>query len=283
MSLGRLVRQFDRASGFSSTTFSHILTDREGNGWFSTSAGVDATLWCVRDDATRSWPLPPALAGNNVQSMTTDASGKLWLSVIRSGVHTFDDGVWRVGDGDAELAGPTAIVLASDRQGRIWLGYPRNRIALLDQGSLRHLGPEDGLDIGNTLSIVAGRDRVWLGGDRGLAWFDGRRVHPCENGAAPAFAGYPASWNAPTANYGCTTRAAWRASSRPPWNGRVQAALWRPSVSTTSTATAAWRPSCSRCRRWSRPTTAASGTPPRPASATSIRTQSRATGGRQRC
>ena len=163
-----------RTSSIASVSSSHRAPD--GSLWF----GNSTTLWRVHDGATQRWLLPPGLAGHNVQAMTTGADGALWVSVIARGVHTFRDGHWRAGGGHAELAGPTAVTLASDRRGRIWIGYTGNRIAVLDGGVVRHYGPQHGLAVGNTLAIVPGRDRVWVGGDLGLAWFDGARFVPLD-------------------------------------------------------------------------------------------------------
>ncbi|WP_312517914.1 ATP-binding protein [Massilia sp.] len=158
-----------RTSSITSVSSSYRAPD--GSLWF----GNSTSLWRVRDGATRHWPLPPGLAGQNVQAMAVDADGTLWVSVIARGVHTFRDGQWRAGGGHAELAGPTAVSLAADTRGRIWIGYTGNKIAVLERGVVRHYGPQQGLAVGNTLAIVPGRDRVWIGGDLGLAWFDGAR------------------------------------------------------------------------------------------------------------
>jgi len=156
-----------RKTGIVSVSSSHRTPD--GTLWF----GSSTSLWRVQGETTTRWPLPPNLAGRSVQAMTVGADGALWVSVIGRGVHTFSDGQWRAGGGYAELVGPTAVTLASDGQGRIWIGYTGNRITVLDRGVLRHYGPEQGLSVGNTLAITPGRERVWVGGDLGLAWFDG--------------------------------------------------------------------------------------------------------------
>jgi len=148
----------------------------DGTLWFGNTTGI----WRVRAGVTRRWPLPPDLAGHSVQAMTVGADGALWVSVVARGVHTFRDGQWRAGGGHAELAGPTAVSLASDARGRLWIGYTGNHIAVLERGAVRHYRPEQGLAVGNTLAIVPGRDRVWVGGDLGLAWFDGARFVPLD-------------------------------------------------------------------------------------------------------
>lgn len=172
-----------RTTAITDVSASHRAPD--GTLWF----GNNASLWRVRDGATRRWPLPPALAGRSVQAMTTGADGALWVSVIGHGVHAFRDGAWSKGGGRAALAGPTAVTLATDRQGRTWFGYTDNHIAILDGDTLRHYGPRQGLAIGNTLAIVPGRAGVWIGGDRGLAWFDGERFVALDERGGRGFRG----------------------------------------------------------------------------------------------
>lgn len=159
-----------RTTDIVGVTSSHRQAD--GTLWFANNA----SLWRRKDGVTRRWPLPASFVKDPaVQSMTTAADGTLWLSVGANGVHTFRDGVWRAGGGRPELAKPTAISLATDHQGRIWFGYPGNRIAVFDGKQVRRFGRDDGLVIGNTLAIVAGKKHVWIGGDLGLARFDGTR------------------------------------------------------------------------------------------------------------
>ena len=95
--------------------------------------------------------------------------------MVGKGIQAWRDGVWVAGGGHPELVTSTAISMATDRAGRIWFGYVDNRIAVLEGGTVREFGASDGVGVGNTLAIVHGRDRMWIGGDRGLAWFDGKR------------------------------------------------------------------------------------------------------------
>lgn len=158
---------------------------------------ADGTLWLagngvlsrVAAGKTTRIALPPDLAGSTIQAITLGPDGTLWLSVLGKGIHAFRDGVWRAGGGHPELTGPTAITLATDRAGRIWFGYVDNHIAVLDAGVLRHFRAADGLAVGNTLAIVQGRDRMWVGGDRGLAWFDGARFTALTEQGRGAFYG----------------------------------------------------------------------------------------------
>ncbi|QBI02301.1 sensor histidine kinase [Pseudoduganella albidiflava] len=158
-----------RDTGIHRVSATHSQAD--GTLWFAGDGG----LWRVRKGETTRVALPGELAGRTVQAITTGPDGDLWLSVVGKGIHALRRGAWSAGGGHPELAMPTAISLSADRAGRIWLGYPDNRIAMLENGVVRQFDGKDGLAVGNTLAMVQGRDRFWIGGDRGLAWFDGKR------------------------------------------------------------------------------------------------------------
>jgi signal transduction histidine kinase/ligand-binding sensor domain-containing protein len=105
-----------------------------------------------------------------VQAMTKDRSGALWVSIVRVGVFRLVDGKWsRYGD--------PAVSLTTDSEGRLWLGYPNSQIQIVYQDTVRHLSATDGLDVGAVLSIDARTRNVWVGGEHGLAYFDGRRFN----------------------------------------------------------------------------------------------------------
>ncbi|WP_338770851.1 ATP-binding protein [Massilia sp. METH4] len=157
----------------------------DGTVWFAGDGGLRR----VHEGKTTRFALPSGLADRTVQAMTIGPDGVLWISVLGKGIHALKDGVWSAGGGYPELAMPTAISLSTDRAGRTWFGYPDNRIAMLEKGVIREFGEKDGLGVGNTLAIVEGRDRMWIGGDRGLAWFDGKRFLPLGERGRGAFYG----------------------------------------------------------------------------------------------
>jgi signal transduction histidine kinase len=105
-----------------------------------------------------------------VQAITKDRSGTLWVSIVRAGVFRLADGKW-------SRYGEPAVSLATGRDGRVWLGYPNSQIQIVDKGTVRRLSAADGLDIGAVLSIAARPGHVWVGGEHGLARFDGRRFN----------------------------------------------------------------------------------------------------------
>jgi signal transduction histidine kinase len=107
---------------------------------------------------------------SGVQAIVKDRSGALWVSVVRAGVFRLTDGKW-------SRFGEPAVSLTADSEGRVWLGYPNSQVQIVDQGTVGHLSAADGLDVGAVLSIAAGPRHVWVGGEHGLARFDGRRFN----------------------------------------------------------------------------------------------------------
>jgi signal transduction histidine kinase/ligand-binding sensor domain-containing protein len=153
----------------------------DGVVWF----GGRGMVWHSRASNDRSvgrpqWiplavPVDQVNAGYHpVQAMTQDAAGRLWVSVIRAGIYRLEDGKWTSFGGAAPLTGATAA------DGRVWFGYPGSRIQIIDgdPNTAHEFSADDGLEIGNVLSIHARTSNVWVGGELGLARFDGRRFHP---------------------------------------------------------------------------------------------------------
>jgi signal transduction histidine kinase/ligand-binding sensor domain-containing protein len=107
---------------------------------------------------------------SGVQAIVKDRSGALWVSVVRAGVFRLADGKWA-------RYGEPAVSLTTDSEGRVWLGYPNSQVQIVDKDKVRRLSAADGLDVGAVLSIAAGPRHIWVGGEHGLARFDGRRFN----------------------------------------------------------------------------------------------------------
>jgi signal transduction histidine kinase/ligand-binding sensor domain-containing protein len=107
-----------------------------------------------------------------VQAIAQDRSGALWVSVVRSGVQRLVDGKWA-------RFGPSALSLAAGDDGRVWLGHIRSRIQVVDADTdaVREFSVAEGLDLGSILAILPGPQDTWVGGELGLARFDGQRFH----------------------------------------------------------------------------------------------------------
>jgi hypothetical protein len=76
-----------------------------------------------------------------------------------------------------------------DSAGRAWFGYVDGRIALLDGNIVRVFSPQDGLQVGVVKAIHEHGQHIWIGGEQGLALFDGSRFRTLTADRGPALSG----------------------------------------------------------------------------------------------
>jgi signal transduction histidine kinase/ligand-binding sensor domain-containing protein len=150
--------------------------DRDGSIWLS----GDESFW--RWDNGRFLKIaPPEMAiakGIGVRALATtmDRSGRLWVSIGGLGQFYLKDGKWtfvEVLPGRSDL---TAVAAHTDPADRVWLAY-RNDLAVIDSGRVRTFSKADGLDIGVLLALAGRQGQVLVGGESGLALFQGDRFH----------------------------------------------------------------------------------------------------------
>jgi signal transduction histidine kinase/ligand-binding sensor domain-containing protein len=165
--------------------FSVAYCDRDGEVWF---AGPTALGHLERGRIVTT-PLPAQILGRPAQALVGDASGALWLSVSRRSVWRFRAGEWSEYGNLAALPRGFPLIEASDERGILWFGYPNGRIARVDGQVVQLFGPAQGLDIGNIIGMLAQGGEVWVGGELGLARFDGKRFVPISNASAVPFRG----------------------------------------------------------------------------------------------
>jgi signal transduction histidine kinase/ligand-binding sensor domain-containing protein len=106
------------------------------------------------------------------RALTMDRSGRLWLSVSGKGVFRLDGPAWTSLE---SLGGPkgSAISEFTDNDGRVWFGFANNVIAVLDGNKVQTFSRKDGVSVGSVMSFQADGRSIWIGGDLGLALFDG--------------------------------------------------------------------------------------------------------------
>jgi signal transduction histidine kinase/ligand-binding sensor domain-containing protein len=152
-----------------------LLRVADGTVWF----GGRKALWRERQGQLDS--VAPPGPDENTQALAQDKYGGLWASVLGSGVFRLKDGVWTPYGGIAALPRGTAITIVSDRRDRLWFSYPGGGVAVLDGERVRSYGLADGLQIGNVMANHPGRIGHWLGGELGLARFDGERFYSIQS------------------------------------------------------------------------------------------------------
>jgi len=122
-----------------------------------------------------------------VQAMAQDRTGAMWVSVVRKGVFRLADGQWSLNGNLPALPHLPAIVETADASGRLWFGYTGNQIARVDGPNVKLFGTADGLNVGNVTAIAGRSQHLWIGGDHGLARFDGTRFVPVMSAASSPF------------------------------------------------------------------------------------------------
>ena len=164
-----------------------IQCDREGRMWFCTSEGV-----LYRDGNRFSrFPLVDGLPHPAVKAVFQDRGDQYWFATW-GGVGLYDAHSISVFDLDKTFPKdiePSEISqISQDRQGNIWIGYISpilaslgKRVARFDGKHFAFLGPEQGFDIDNCLSIYEDHEGyLWFGGLNGLFRYDGDKIKKME-------------------------------------------------------------------------------------------------------
>jgi signal transduction histidine kinase len=162
-----------------------VHRDHAGTLWVG---GQGKSIYHRRGNRWIEWRADDGPDGVSIQAIVSQPNGTLWVSILRAGVYQVIDNRWILWGGLAELPRQPATALALDFNGRLWLGYVDSRIAVVDQGRLTVYDAADGLSTG-AVQVIAGRGRnIWIGGEKGLNWFDGRRFHSVQGNQQHAFA-----------------------------------------------------------------------------------------------
>jgi len=130
-------------------------------------------LQCFENSRFREFPLPEALSFHSGQKdiqFTEDGSGVLWVAASNAGLFSMKNGVWK--HFEAPLALPEIPKAAyTDGLGRAWFGYQGGKIIVIDNASIHLISPRGSLE--NIAAINGRGQHIWVGGDFGLAFFDG--------------------------------------------------------------------------------------------------------------
>jgi signal transduction histidine kinase/ligand-binding sensor domain-containing protein len=154
-----------------------VLRDSRGNVWMAGALG----LWKIAGNEAQRAAAPAELLGAPVQALAEVGAGRLRMAIVRRGQ-------WEQGPppgyewhpvpepGGGPDANPLAMV--RDGQGRLWLGYAFNRLVRVEEnGTTRSWRWSEGLNVGSLLCLTPQGDRLWLGGELGVAVMVNDRPH----------------------------------------------------------------------------------------------------------
>jgi len=155
-----------------------VLRDTRGRVWMAGARGV----WRIAGDTATRVELPPDLGGTPVQAMVDVGDGRMRLAILRHGQWEQDIPPKMGWHSVPEPpGGPDAnpLAMARDPRGRLWLGYAFNRLVMVDAAGVQSAwGAGQGLHVGSLLALCPQGDRVWLGGELGLALVEDGHVYP---------------------------------------------------------------------------------------------------------
>jgi PAS domain S-box-containing protein len=114
---------------------------------------------------------------------TEDGSGSLWMAAQREGIFYRKTGGWQRLETAPELVKLPPRTAFTDWMGRVWFGYEGGTIILLEHENIQSVFPADESPVGSVRAISGRGRHTWVGGELGLAFFDGnrfRRIVPAD-------------------------------------------------------------------------------------------------------
>lgn len=145
----------------------------DGVNWWVADNGV----YRVQADRVSRYPFPGGLPVPLDRDIVVagDSSDVLWAAVERLGFFFMRNGAWYRYDTREDVAKLKPLTAFTDWTGRIWFGYSGGAVVTLDNQTVQSVSSESDSLVGS-VKVIQGRDpHVWIGGERGLALYDGGR------------------------------------------------------------------------------------------------------------
>ena len=140
-------------------------------------------------DGSYTWiALPPSFPKPYTERAivaTEDGSGALWLAALREGLFYRKDGEWHRLETASEFARSTPTTAFKDWMGRAWFGFEGGSIILLKDENIQRDFLADESPVGGVRAISGRGRHTWVGGELGVAFFDGvrfQRIVPADAG-----------------------------------------------------------------------------------------------------
>ena len=157
--------------------------DAQGGIWL----GGPNALGHLESGRVVTTPLPAELRGLDVQLITRDRDGTLWVAIATKGMFHVTNGRWSLYE--SLPTGVAALADTTDPQGALWFGYTVSRVARMQDGKVRLFDSRDGLNIGHVTALLAQGGEIWAGGELGFARYDGKGFVPVLSGCGSSFTG----------------------------------------------------------------------------------------------
>ena len=149
-----------------------LTHDRQGRTW----AWGGGRLWRLDADGTAASIAPPSgFEGRDAWSQHADTGGRLWVTLLRAGIHLYENNAWSRPTIAPVSSDATVRLTFLDKRGRTWIAQD-DRVTLVADGRATTFTRVEGLATGRISALADGREHTWLGGDSGLALFDGTKM-----------------------------------------------------------------------------------------------------------
>lgn len=151
-----------------------LYRDPHGVVWCADLEG----LWKLEGLKRVKVTLPPEikkLQSFVIHALAMDAEDGLWLSLDFE-TWRLKGGVWQKYGNISELKDVAVLSMASGADKTLLFGSISSNIFILQDGKINKFGPAQGLDIGTVMQIIPYAKGVYVGGENGMAFFDGHRV-----------------------------------------------------------------------------------------------------------
>ena len=124
-------------------------------------------------------PLPRELPTPYVSHiyLTEDNSHELWAAARPGGLFHLKNDKWTKFDAGPEVGKTPSAAAFTDWMGRLWFGYAGGTIVVLKGARVEKVVSAQESPVGGVRAIAGGHGNVWVGGDLGLASFQGDRYY----------------------------------------------------------------------------------------------------------
>lgn len=161
-----------------------VYRDADGSILFGGRDG----LWRFADGTFTQQTIPPAEKDKPIQSIVRDAEGHLWIAFRSSPPYRIEGDNWLPNGSMVDLPDLPLTLMTRDSAGRLWFGFGANRLAIFDGTRLQQFSEADGLRTGTVTALLPGEVSL-VGGELGLAAFDGERFRPVQATRADVLTG----------------------------------------------------------------------------------------------
>jgi len=166
---GQAFQLFTSADGLATGEVHVLYEDRAGHLWVGAAGGLSR----FDGETFTTFTKDDGLTHSHVTALAEDRAGHLWVGTFR-GLNQFTGKYFMhyKGRGSLRFNYMTIMALATGDDGTVWAGTPLG-VARFD--GERFVPQKDLVDRINALHVDAAGD-LWIGGTKGLVWYDGQTV-----------------------------------------------------------------------------------------------------------